>query len=532
VMAQALLASNFFFWKQTGYFAPGSEMKPLLHTWSLAVEEQFYLLFPLLLIFLVHRKKFSLVKTIVWLAIVSFTLSVAGSYSSNNWSATFYLLPTRAWELLIGASLAATRGRFSVSGPAREAAGWLGIALVCWAVFFYDGGTPFPGLAALPPCLGAALIIFSSGSKLSLVGRILAFKPVVFIGLISYSLYLWHWPLLVFPGYLSRDALSAGFRIALLAISVVLAILSWKYVEKPFRKRQIFQRRPQIFSFAGASMAALLGLGLFVSQRDGLPSRFPAKVLAYADARHHGTFLNDLSLKQAKAGQFVELGSKDTNQPVSVLIWGDSHAMALTPVFDDLCRHFSRRGIEATRSVTPPILGSAKLKRGKGSRLKETPPDFAQDVLSFIAQRHVKNVVMTACWSKYDTTDSFKSNLLSTVRAVIKLGTKVYVIKDIPDQVFDVPRFAALAALQNGDFNQLGVTREEHEMANRELQPTFDEISKTGATVLDPAEYFLNRNGLYGAVKNDQALYRDSGLLRVEGSRFLSPLFEPMFHVE
>ena len=260
-VAQALLVSNVFFWQQEGYFSPGSDTKPLLHLWSLAVEEQFYLLFPLLLIFLARYKGFSLSKIMASLAVGSFAFSVMGSYS--NPEATFYLLPTRAWELMAGTLLAMLRGRLSIRPLWREAGGWLGLGLVCYSILFYNRETRFPGLAALPPCLGAFLIIASSEAKRSLVGRILAFKPVVAVGLISYSLYLWHWPVLVFSKYLSKYGQSARLRVVLLAASIGLAILTWKYVETPFRKRQILPRRSQVFGFAGVSMSALLILGVF-----------------------------------------------------------------------------------------------------------------------------------------------------------------------------------------------------------------------------------------------------------------------------
>jgi hypothetical protein len=475
---------------------------------------------------LAQCKRLSLSKTIVCLAAGSFMLSVVGTYSHP--SATFYLLPMRAWELLIGAWLAATRGRLSIGKLARETTGWLGVGLVCYAIFFYGRDTRFPGLAAIPPCLGAALIIFSSEANLSWVGRILAVKPMVFIGLISYSLYLWHWPLLVFSKYQAR-AQSAGLRAALLAASIVLAILSWRYVETPIRKRRILLKRPQIFGFAGVTMATLLGLGLLAYCGNGFPSRFPAKVRHYADGCNHSAFLNIISLKRAMAGQFVEFGSGDTNQPISVLIWGDSHAMAITPVLDDLCRRFSRRGIQATQSSTAPVL---RYVSTAANSLKEDSPTFANAVLTFIAQRHVKNVVLAAFWSAYPASDSLNTNLLATVRAVLDTGARVYVVKDVPVPGFDVPRITAVTAMHNGDLEQLGVTREEYQMVNRDLRQTFEQISQMGATVLDPADYFLNRNGIYGVVRNDQVLYWDWNHLTVEGSRLLSPLFEPVFHNE
>jgi len=538
LVAQAALLSNVFFYRQGlaggGYFANASEAKPLLHTWSLAVEEQFYLLFPLLLILLARYKAITYAKAIAMLAIGSFLLCVVGSYTHTE--ATFYLLPARAWELLLGALLSIMRGQFVAGRLLRETSGWLGLGLIGYSIFGYNGDTRFPGIAAVPPCAGAALIILSSEVESSFVGRMLALKPVVFIGLISYSLYLWHWPLLVFPKYLAPIEPGPGTRSALLAASSILAILSWKYVETPFRKRWILQRRLQIFVFAGVSTFTLLVIGFSVFRSHGFPSRIPAKAIHFAESRNHTAFRSEVSLEQALAGQFMELGSEETNQTISILIWGDSHAMSLAPLIDDLCRQYSQRGIQATHSATAPVVGYVgRLKCGsvKLGLLEETPA-YSSAVLKFIAQKHVRNVILAAWWSAYPAFDSshaplFKTQLLATIRAIKDSGARVYVVKDVPQPGFNVPRIASLAVICNRDLDQLGITREKHQEADRELVGTFEQISQMGVTVLDPANYFLNRNSLYGVLRNDQILYCDEQHLTVEGSKILAPLFEPIF---
>lgn len=520
IVAQAMLVSNVFFYLQPdGYFDAGIETKPLLHTWSLAVEEQFYLIFPLLLVVLARSKKPVQLKTICVLGLASFALSIYGSYSYT--SATFYLLPTRAWELLIGAFLAMMRGHLHSSRGVRETTGWIGLAFVCLPIFLYDEGTPFPGFAALPPCLGAALVIYSSESKRSFVGRLLSLKPVVFVGLISYSLYLWHWPLLVFSHYLAGNQ-KWPIRVALLVVGIALAVISWKFVETPFRNFQIFRRRSHLFCFAAVSIAALLILGFTVDYGNGFPSRFSQEALHYASGRNDHAFREGTSLEQARAGQFVELGSGGVDQPISVLIWGDSHAMGITSVIDDLCRHFSRRGIQAAQHGVPPVLQATASSR-VGS------PSFGDSVLSFVIERKIMNVIITGHWKFYARSDEFKSNLVSTVNTLLASGVRVYLLKDVPDQGFDVPRVAALVSKYGGDLDLLGVSREKHATANIQLEQTFDKISQMGATLLDPAEYFLNSNGLYGAVRNNQAFYTDGNHLTVAGARLLLPLFQPIF---
>lgn len=529
VIAQAMLLANVYFYRKglvgVGYFTPTPAPEPLLHTWSLAVEEQFYLFFPLLLIFLARYGRRRLINAITVLAVGSFVLSVYGSYVHPQ--ATFYLLPARAWELALGALLALLRGRIAVGVSAREMCGWLGIGLIGYAIFFYDAKIRFPGLTAIPPCLGAALIIYSSESKLSFVGRRLAFKPVVFIGLISYSLYLWHWPLLVFLRYVSREEPSATVRATLLIISIVLAILTWKYIEKPFRKKWVLPKRQQIFGFSAVSTAILLVLGFEVSHAHGIPSRLSANVfLRYREYKNHDA-LTQISVERALAGQYINIGSPNTNQPVKLLIWGDSHAMAITPALDDVCRKYSWHGELVAFFATAPVLGFVS----KGDyALNETSPIVASAVLKFIIQEHVENVVIAANWGIYPPSDLFKAQLLKTVHAIVDSGARVYVVKDVPAPGFNAPRYVAFASLFNDDLDQLGITREQHQMADRSLAMTFEQISQIdGAMVLDPAPYFLNKIGKYGVVKNNQVLYMDSHHLTVEGAKILTPLFEETF---
>jgi peptidoglycan/LPS O-acetylase OafA/YrhL len=530
VFAQTLLLSNFFFYQQGfwvgGYFSATAEAQPLLHTWSLAVEEQFYLFFPLLLIFLKHCSRPALTIIISALAMVSLGLSWYGCHAFP--SATFYFLPTRAWELFLGTLLALMRGQLTVSAPMRETTGWIGVILIAYAIFFYDANTSFPGLGAIPPCLGAALVIFSGESKLSLVGQMLAFKPVAFIGLISYSLYLWHWPLLVFSKY-PFNYEGWKIRAAMLVASLALAILSWRFIETPFRKRRIWQKRLQIFGFAGFSAAALLVFGFFVDKSQGVPLRFSGKNLSYVITRSHIAFRNSVKLDEAVAGKFVEFGSPDTNRPIKLLIWGDSHGMAITSVLNELCLRYAWRGIEATHHSTAPILGF--ISRGQYA-LNDDSPTFAQAITNFIAQRHIKNVIICAKWNGYVKTEEFKNDLLQTVRTLLDMGTSVYVLKDVPEHDTDLPAITALAALHDASLEPLMITPEKHAQANRYLAATFGQISQMGATVLDPADYFLNSQGLYDVVKNDQILYWDGNHLTVEGAALLTPLFEPIFKNE
>jgi hypothetical protein len=200
--------------------------------------------------------------------------------------------------------------------------------------------------------------------------------------------------------------------------------------------------------------------------------------------------------------------------------------MAITPVLDELARDRSWRGVQATQVTTAPVIGY--VSSGAFS-LGEDALAFNQAVLTFIAECRVRDVVIAARWARYPNVESLRTNLVATVRAVRATGARVWVVRDVPDPGFDVPRVAALTAARRGDLEVLGVTRHEHERRRGPLEPMFDEVTRAGAAVLDPAGYFLNARGLYAAVRDGQVLYWDSHHLSVAGSRLLAPLFEPVF---
>ena len=534
VIAQAAMLSNVFFYRQTlegnGYFGPAADTMPLLHTWSLSVEEQFYLFFPILMI--VAARYRMLLPMVAVLGPLSFVTSlwyfVPQFFDPVLKAPTgaFFLLPPRAWELLFGALLALMRGKLAPDKGARELLGWLGVAMVGYAVLSYDDETHFPGVAAIPPCLGAALIIFSSEGELCLVGRLLSFKPVVFIGLISYSLYLWHWPLLLFDEYAAFIKPGPWQRVAVLAVAFILATLSWRYVETPFRMRKVFPKRSFLFAFAGCTIAVFLALGFWVDSQGGMPARWNPAAYRYEGFRNHYAFRVAVGANEVRQGHVVELGfTNDT--PFDLVVWGDSHAMAVAPVINDLCRKYSLHGALTAAIATPPVDFYGD-ERGRGEEM-----DLANAVLDLIARRHIKIVIMAARWSFYSTelysAEQFNKYLMLTVQTALKSGARVYVLKDVPHPGFDVPRLVAINAMHGMDLSLLGTSASAYAAMNKPMDESFNQLSKIGATVLDPTTYFTNSHGLYDVVKDDQVLYWDNDHLTVEGAALLAPMFEPIF---
>jgi peptidoglycan/LPS O-acetylase OafA/YrhL len=283
--AQSLFAavfsfSNFFFWTQEGYFVR-SATKPLLHTWSLGVEEQFYVFFPLLL-YGVFRWWQQRVRAVLWALIAVSFLATCWVMRSNTTTA-FYWSPLRAWELLAGVMVS----QYGLTGMRlrwlRELASLIGLALVLYAGLFYTSQTVFPGWTATLPCLGAVLIIAAGQVGTSAVGRLLALPPMRFVGLISYSLYLWHWPVAVFQNTAmilgSQPLHIRNTKLMALAVIFPVATLSWWLVETPFRKGRLKPARRPLFMITGAAAAMITVFSLWVMHGHGMSSRFPPELV-------------------------------------------------------------------------------------------------------------------------------------------------------------------------------------------------------------------------------------------------------------
>ncbi len=327
-------SSNYTFWRQAGYFEIASNFKPLLHTWSLAVEEQFYIVFPLLLA-AIHRWWPQRLRAVLWaMAVLSFGLAVWQVQRSA--STAFFLAPYRAWEFLLGVLLA--QGAF----PAIRAALWrnvwaaVGLAGILLPGFFYTAQTPFPGWAALPPCLGAVLFIAAGDQGESWAGRALSTRPIVFVGLISYSLYLCHWPVIVFQNtnrlFLPVFRSDWHLKAVLLFASLVLGALSWRLVEAPFRKGRLRPARRPLFLLCGSATLVLVAAGGSVLAARGLPGRLSAQqqqvaqYINYVPGKTWGNcFIGPMTVYQPSACLRSDPHRKN------YLLFGDSLAAQLYP---------------------------------------------------------------------------------------------------------------------------------------------------------------------------------------------------------
>jgi peptidoglycan/LPS O-acetylase OafA/YrhL len=527
VCAQLVLAANFYFWAHSGYFEHSSETMPLLHTWSLAVEEQFYLLFPLLLLGLRKLDRDLLFLVLGGIALLSFGLSVWWSHSHA--SLNFYLLPTRAWELLLGGMATVLSLRKEPPPWLTEFLGWAGLLAIFVAIFSYNRYTPFPGAAALLPCLGAVMVIWSGQTQPSSIGKLLALPPVVFVGLISYSLYLWHWPLLVFARYLTPHLLSETARVALLLLSGLLATATWRFIEVPFRKGLIFPGRIQVWVGAGAMAGVLLVAGLLINEYEGIPFRLPPEARAFAPSRHDADsiFGIGINLEKARKGDFFEFGTKDEQQPIGLFVWGDSHAMTMIPILDALAKEYSVRGMAATHFATPPLLG---IEYDDENSLQKDCIPFNDAVLKFIQEKKVENVVLIAKWGfAYRPMADVHASMLDTVKALRSSGARVWIVRQVPRPGVNIPNALALTVLQHGSVADLVVPLNFYQDDRYWQDRLFEGIAPTEATILDPSPFFVDPRNHFTLESQGKSLYFDDSHMAPTGAMRLRPLLEPIF---
>ena len=319
LVSTSLFSNNFLLMKTAGYWDLASEYKPLMHTWSLAVEEQYYIIFPVFLIFGWRFGNEKLIWLILFISLISFTLSEYGW--RQNSIAHFYSSPSRAWELLAG-SIAAFiykhKGLKNNNGLA-----FLGLIIILYSILTFNKETPFPSAFTLAPVIGTIFIILYADNK-TFTGKILSSKILVGFGLISYSLYLWHQPIFAFGRIYKQDQITDFDSYILLCLSVFLAFLTWKFIETPFRSKTYFSSS-KVLSVSLFMMIFFISIGLYFHLSNGAPNRI-FTLDAYERSSHEIKInnLNDLALKKSK---------KDNPNDKHIYILGDSFASDIAYLF-------------------------------------------------------------------------------------------------------------------------------------------------------------------------------------------------------
>jgi peptidoglycan/LPS O-acetylase OafA/YrhL len=443
-------SSNIFYWLRSNYFSPVSALKPLLMTWSLGIEEQFYLLFPLGL-FLLH--KFARRQVFRWVAIAS-ALSFACCVVCVTFypAAAFYLLPMRAWELGLGVLIAIYEvqhgGPVHLGQTATNLLGWLGLALIV-APVTYSEGARFPGFAAALPTLGTVCLINARQSFVN--RRLLASPPMVFVGLISYSWYLWHWPLLSFARIVSGDLLTVPRASLIAVVSLLLAIFSHRFIEQPFRRS--VTPTPRLLAGYATLVVLLAAIPLIGYVKSGWPLRTPelAKVEAAVSAVEKNPCL--AGFEESKPRLRTPCVVEGSGPKLALL--GDSHAASLGAAVQQLAATHGYGFEQLTKASCPPLADVA-FRWALHPTFERTCAAFNRTVLQrVLSDKSIRVVVLAGFWaapwtdgSKQDcysnssqsgqavseagSYSNLHSGLLKAITLLRSSGKRVFVATDVP----------------------------------------------------------------------------------------------------
>ena len=480
VLAVLGFVSNIEFWREEGYFSTASELKPLLHTWSLAVEEQFYLAFPLIL-WALRGVRARL--TLAVLALAALASFAACEYAAFHFqTANFYLAPSRAWELLAG-SLCAFAGRRGGQRP-NSALAALGLAMIVGSILLLDGTVPFPSHFALLPVGGAALVILFAEADRG-TGRLLASAPLVGIGLISYSLYLWHQPLFVFARLAGDGPPQQSEMLALSALAVVLAWASWRFVEQPFRKRGGAREARRSLGLAAVATGLLAVCAGVAVASQGLigrkPNPDPALTRFVAAAGAKAPAIPGCPL-DASGFAAPCMAVAPPSQRRTIALFGDSHAKALVPAFAAAAQATNAGLVYGSNGGCPGLIGGYVVN---GNVEPEVCAQLAQDELARARREGVRVVYLASRWTLYtdgdplhpgqryllsttphpfrptreDSRAALAQVLRQTVDAYRAVGIEVVLVGQVPQQGFLLDRY--LQKMRFGALSQgpLGAVR-------------------------------------------------------------------------
>lgn len=544
LVAVSMFVSNILFWRESGYFDAAAELKPLLHTWSLALEEQFYVLFPLFLMLTWRLGK-------RWILILLGIVGVA-SLSMAQWASfakpamAFYLLPTRGWELLIGAFAAfylSKNNRVDFSRSVCEVAGLLGLALILFSVFFYSKATPFPGLYALVPTVGTVLIILFAKQQTT-VGKIVGNKAFVGIGLLSYSAYLWHQPFFSMLKHSSLEVTKSEY-VALIILTFILAYFTWRYVEKPFREKQRFNQT-KIFVLSALIMTFFIVFGYFGHRSNGFEDR--AHMLVFKDLSYNTSTFGYIQCENFLDKNEPKLNyCHGINKLPNALVVGDSHADDKFYGIEKSIKAYNWRLIG--NSSCPPILG-VRFKSADGVECTErlnklfayidSQKTLKVVVLSFahmypldklIAADHIQrkfdskdSVIEDMSNPTLEKVDAFYAGLVQTLDFLKSRNIKTVILLDIPELTFfpsDCLKDKVKCSFNRNDVIERQYVLREHIESIK--------LSYKDVLVFDSINVFCKDNTC-NILKEGRSMYRDSHHLSHFGSIKYGEFFSDWFY--
>lgn len=499
IIAVSFFASNILFNqdKQTGYFNGAADEKPLLHTWSLAVEEQYYLFFPVFIILFWKVGRNKLLLMIVLITLMSLGLS---DYASRQgWLGNFFLIPTRAWELLIGSILAfftVSKSKFLQVSPTNSTLlSLVGLSLLMISIFVFDSSVRFPSIFALVPTIGTALIIaFPDSNKWS--SHLLSNRLLVGIGLISYSTYLWHQPIFVMAKITSIYPLTKTILVLLILLTIVLAYFTWRFIEQPFRNKSLVSQK-KIFSITAVGSVLLIITGLLIIKNDGFENRFSPKINQWLNPQvaDKVSCIDQFSPIEIRNGVMCKAGNMAQSPTFAVI--GDSHAEAMLQALNHQALIEKRSFFMVSGGWCAPLLDFAGTNKYFAS-CRETQ----NAGLNTLAEnKQIKTVILIAEWPNYTegyrwgsnptayfdaqsthidiqhNPEVFERALKRTIDLLMKYNKNIVIVKTVPEFNFNVTDILIKNAITGQNLSQLKITTtDDYEIRNRNVSKFFNQF--------------------------------------------------------
>lgn len=525
LVASTLFVSSIFFYQKGGYFDLDADRQPLLHTWSLSVEEIFYIFFPLLMLTLWRYDRRQPVGVVLVIAALSFIGAAALLGDDPNSRAAFYLPPFRTWELTIGVLVALNPWRLPRGRTFANLLSLLGILLIACPVFFYSSDTVFPGFAALLPCIGAALILLTGQQRPSVAGRLLSWRPLVLLGLISYSLYLWHWPVFVFAKYWSGEVSGPGQAWLLIATSLILAALSWRFIERPFRGRSGILPGTRIFVVAGLAGLSIVSIGVYGERSGGWLGRYPSELATILAAPYDN--------RDPRQGECL-IPREDAEgcwygeqQALPVLaLWGDSFAAVYAPVLGEVATGRGGSLLSLTMAACPPALDWQPEGQSWGDACQRFEKFALERILGLPS---IHTVVVAANFHDYllgARGSAFPPAFREAIVRLLSGGKEVILVYPVPRLGTNVPNRLADAILKGEDPDKVRSPLAEFLASHRPVFALLDNLPDPGGLIrLYPHEVFCPR-GACRFYSEGQPWYYDDAHLSLTGAALLRTLFE------
>lgn len=525
-LAAVASVSNIFFLLQADYFDSSADLKPLLHTWSLGVEEQFYIVFPVLL-FLVWRYMRAYLG---WVLLAGFAGSLAVAevlLLTNHPKANFYLLPSRGWELLAGAYLAylESKGLSRIREKYAAAASLAGLAMILLSFVLMTEKTPHPGLLTLFPVAGTALVIYF-GRASGIVKTILSHRVPVLLGLMSYSVYLWHYPLFAFSRFYMPGPLSAPLYGGLILCSLGIGYLSYCYIEAPFRNRGRISARP-VWVFSGAGAGVLAAVCAVIVAKDAFPARFAAEfrpaIAAQTSRSEERLLVGGAPCNQREAQDACVIG--DTTRPPAWVVIGDSHAGTIGMSMDGALKQHKTSALFYAQNGCSYLIG-AQFDDDRRSRCAP----YIAEVEKRLRGDDLRKIVIMNRYQTVHKAQEKEAAYRQIVEDLLARGKEVYLVYPTPEYPFNVPDQIFKTQLR-GDDTLVTSSYAEYLEKNKGIIAAYDSLGeRKSLRRIYPAKILCNTDlpGRCVTEIDGKVMYADDNHLSVEGADLLvRQIFSP-----